>query len=790
MKSLRDLIRDSQKDDFEFDDDHGTRHNNNDDDDICGGGDYNDDNDEYYSNDDDDDNKVLKEKMKNSYSQTLGKSIFGKNKIKDMKKMPSIYLNAPEIRLYSKSQLNQYAPGQLSHIRFQQKHPFQMNNSKSNLELQLKYDMLQVLFDECYYSKDYNGMGLILNTIVELMPLHLPTLMKVSDLISNVNNNKTSVTTLARKSLPSQRSARINKFRNLEKSKALLVLFVELFVSNELVDDCQLFLRTQMSNPSVSANNLYLYYQTMIKLLKTVPQTDLVDILRNPMKITRSFEQSTGNGNGIGIDDFMDIEASDDASDSDSEDENVVKKSKTSATTPRKPISTTVNTDDVEASLETLALKFTDSITINSFYIASLVSKKEHKKALKYLNGMISHFKNDDDDKNNNESKYTKLLIQYYSLLLLKEKTNDLSNQFVNLSKSFFLKDRPRDSVEQHIYCAILLYKINQLPIDKVFELVCDNIVTLPTNYNSKCSSKTMYSLYQWRILSNVLGPLSAQTTLLSSIGLNQYRVSCKYWTTTILSDSDLGDCNPYPIAYETKSIHEHLITLDGNASTERMKSWHDFLTFEGSDANDLQESYLHELLIMLAGNDDESLCFSKFSKSSSIDVDASITKLSFPVYSIWNLSNAAKKKDKEKDSIKHPFFKLGQSLLEILSFQIVVSAWLSGLTCTFVIKGVQVIVQHAYLETLENDAASQPAHCCLKYLQYMNIDLLQCINKAFELGIASQDNSGVLLSMVEAKPIIISPPTTNDPTMINVVNTIPTLPQLQSCGQVNLGAN
>ena len=780
MKSLRDLIRDSQKDDFEFDDDHGTRHNN--DDDIGGGGDYNDDNNDYYSNDDDvdDDNKVLKEKMKNSYSQTLGKSIFGKNKIKDMKKMPSIYLNAPEIRLYSKSQLNQYAPGQLSHIRFQQKHPFQMNNSKSNLELQLKFDMLQVLFDECYYSKDYNGMGLILNTIVELMPLHLPTLMKVSDLISNVNNNKTSITTLARKSLPSQRSARINKFRDLEKSKALLVLFVELFVSNELVDDCQLFLRTQMSNPSVSASHLYLYYQTMIKLLKTIPQTDLVDILRNPMKITQSFEQSaSGSGNGIGIDDYMDIEASDDTSDSDSEDENVVKKSKTSATTPRKPISTTINTDDVEASLETLAQKFNDSITINSFYIASLVSKKEHKKVLKHLNGMINHFKNDDDDKNNNESKYTKLLIQYYSLLLLKERTNDLNNQFVNLSKSFFLKDRPRDNVEQHIYCAILLYKTNQLPIDKVFELICDNIVALPTNYNSKSSSKTMYSLYLWRILSNVLGPLNAQTKLLSSSGLNRYRINCKYWTTTILSDSDLGDCDPYPIAYETKSIHEHLITLDGNVLTERMKSWHDFLTFEGSDANELEESYLHELLIMLAGNDDESLCFSNFSKSSSVDADASITKQSFPVYSIWNLSNAAKKKDKEKDSRKYPFFKLGQSLLEILSFQIVVSAWLSGLTCNFVIKGVQVIVQHAYLETLENDSISQPAHSCLKYLQYMNIDLIQCINKAFELGIASQDNSGVLLSMIEAKPI--KSPTTNDRTMMNT--TIPTLPQLQSCG-------
>jgi len=275
-----------------------------------------------------------------------------------------------------------------------------------------------------------------------------------------------------------------------------------------------------------------------------------------------------------------------------------------------------------------------------------------------------------------------------------------------------------------------------------------------------------------------VLGPLNTQTKLLSSNGLNQYRINCKYWTTTILSDSNLGDCDPYPIAYETKSIHEHLITLEGNALTERMKSWYDFLSFEGSDASELEESYLHELLIMLSGNDDESLCFSNFNKSSSVDVDASITKLSFPAYSIWNLSNVAKKKDKEKDSIKYPFFKLGQSLLEILSFQIVVSAWLSGLTCNFVIKGVQVIVQHAYLETLENDSISHPAHSCLKYLQYMNIDLIQCIDKAFELGIASQDNSGVLLSMVEAKPI--KPPTTNDPI---IMNTIPNLPQLQSCG-------
>lgn len=128
----------------------------------------------------------------------------------------------------------------------------------------------------------------------------------------------------------------------------------------------------------------------------------------------------------------------------------------------------------------------------------------------------------------------------------------------------------------------------------------------------------------------------------------------------------------------------------------------------------------------------------------------------------------------------KHPLFKLGASLLQMLSFQIVVNGWLNGTMTNFVARGVQVIVQHAFLENVDGDLipSSCPAHCCLKYLQCMSVDISQCIKKAFDQGVACQDTSGILLSMLESN---------NTKNILNSNNTIhtdiPNLPVLQSTG-------
>lgn len=193
------------------------------------------------------------------------------------------------------------------------------------------------------------------------------------------------------------------------------------------------------------------------------------------------------------------------------------------------------------------------------------------------------------------------------------------------------------------MYCAVLLYKLNRLPIDKVFDMACDSIATLPRHHSNKHgnpSKAVVYSLHLWRLMANVLGPLDGPCNMLTEECLKRYRSRCKYWNDTVLSESDVGDCDPYPIAHEMKPILDKLASLPAHSEvTDSMIRWHDFLAFDIRDA-DLLDAYFQELLLMYTEEYESSSCYCSFSGSTVGDVDVTVSKVSFPAYAndIWNL--------------------------------------------------------------------------------------------------------------------------------------------------------
>jgi hypothetical protein len=666
-----------------------------------------------------------------------------------------------------------------------------MNHSKPNLELQIKYDILELLLDECYFSKDYYAIGLLISNIVEVMPLHLSQLIKVSNLICNINNNKSIIKLLAQKSLPTKKSAQITEYRNIEISKELLTLFVELFISNDLIDDCQLYLRSQMSNPTVSSSDVYVYYLTMIKLLKIIPHSNLKNIIKNPIEIFKSFKEKNSNLNiSFNESNPMDIQeeansSSDSDDDDDDSDNEINKRKKARSSTPNRDVNRSgihsSDGDDIHIALEKLATKNHDSIILNTFYIASLYSKNELRKALKYLNDVKS------EDNEDVKNQFSKLLLQYYALIIIEEgdPLNELKDQILQLMNSYFSKGQNYMNAEPHcIYCCILLHKLDVFSSQRLVSVINDAIETLPSLYSVDITpAGHLYSRHLWRTLANTLGPLSKVNTVafdknlesssssssISKAYLDQYM----YWNSTVLSGDD--ECDPYPTVFEIRFLNDYLNSQKDVNMIERMRCSYDFLNSNLTD----DKSYFDELMLIISGINLASNPFLTFKGIDANDyhLDFSVIKKSFPAFSsdLWG---------QEKKHEKYPFFCLSDGYLEILSFQIVVSCWINQLTeSSFALKGIQTMVQHAYLENIEKRYG--PAHYCLKYLKDMNIDIMKCVQKAFDRAIQSQDSSnGVLLSIL-TKPLNSSSSSSDiESNYNNNSNNIPNFPQFKSYGE------
>lgn len=124
-------------------------------------------------------------------------------------------------------------------------------------------------------------------------------------------------------------------------------------------------------------------------------------------------------------------------------------------------------------------------------------------------------------------------------------------------------------------------------------------------------------------------------------------------------------------------------------------------------------------------------------------------------------VSNKKKKAFKFQPEVLYPFVELGDRQLDVLTCQIIVSAHLTGADSLFVCRGVQILLQHAILHSLDsfarahvrkdikvairhqlNDTKQTYAHICLATLTQLNIDIEKTAQFASEY--ASNTKKGV----------------------------------------------